>query len=72
LQGADVDFHFEGGELRSAKQEDDAETGEVEHEDEQGGGEEGGAKNRKDDIFPHVESIRAEGTGGGFEFGVKP
>ena len=71
MQSTDIDLHFESGELRSAKQQDDAKTGEVKHKDEQGGGKEGGAKDREYDIFPHVERVRAEGTGRGFEFRVK-
>ena len=71
MQGTDVDFHFEGGELRTAQQEDDPETGEVEHEDKQGSSEKRGTKDWEDNIFPHMERVRAEGTGGGFEFWVK-
>lgn len=41
LDGLDVDFHFEGGKLRSAEEEDDAEGGEVEEEDENRRGEDG-------------------------------
>lgn len=66
LQGTDVNFHFEGGELRAAEQEDDAETGEVKHEDEQGSGKQRRAQNREDGIFPDMERVRAEDTGGGF------
>ena len=44
FEHAQINFHFEGGEVRAAQQKDDAETGEVKHEDEQGGGKQGWAQ----------------------------
>ena len=69
--GLKVNFGFEGGELRVAQEENHAEGGEVKEEDEERGGEDGGTKERKSHIQPHAERVRAEGTGGLFEFGVE-
>ena len=66
-----INFNFECGEVRSTQQKNDAETGEIKHKDEQGGGKQRRAQQWKGNVFPHVERIRAEGTGGGFEFRVE-
>ncbi len=64
MQGLDVDLHFERGELRSAQKQDDTETGEVEKKNEQSGGKHRRAQQRKRDMRPHAQAVRAEDAGG--------
>ena len=71
FDGLNVDFHFEGGELGAAKQENHAKGGEVEEEDEERGGEDGRADERQSDVHPHAQGVRAEGACHLFEFGVE-
>ena len=71
FDGLQINFHFEGGELGAAEEENHTKGGEVEEEDEEGCGKDGGAEERQGDVRPHAEGGRAEGTGGGFEFRVQ-
>lgn len=71
LDGLEVNFRFEGGELRVAQEKNHAEGCEVKEEDEKRGGEDGGAKERKSHVQPHAERVRAEGAGSLFVFGVE-
>ena len=71
FDGLEVDFHFEGGELRTAEEKYDAKRGEVEEEDEERCGEDGGTKERDCYVCPNMDGVGSEGTGGRFEFGVE-
>ncbi|MBV6402748.1 MAG: hypothetical protein CNIPEHKO_03061 [Anaerolineales bacterium] len=69
--GLEVNFRFEGGELRVAQEENHAEGCEVKEEDEERGGEDGGAKKRQGHVQPHAERVGAEGAGGLIKFRVE-
>lgn len=67
----EVNFHFEGGVLGIAEEEDHTKGGEIKEEDEERGGEDGGTKERQGYVFPNLKCICAERAGGLFEFGIE-
>jgi hypothetical protein len=66
-----IDFHFEGGELGAAEEENNTEGGEVEEKDEERSGKDGGTEKRDRYVCPNLERVSTEGAGRCFEFWVK-